>query len=111
MRMIIFTSISKEMPGIEILGLRMAFAGEGAMKKTPQELEQAISELRRCISFLECLKADRTDSDEGFTDTQPKRSEEDRFPFWFHLIVRMKCRTYSIRSDAARGLIISRQFV
>ena len=52
MRMIMFTCTSEEMPGIEILGLRMAFAGEGAMKKTPQELEQAISESRRCISFF-----------------------------------------------------------
>lgn len=34
------------------------------MKKTPQELEQTISELRRYISFLESLKADRADADE-----------------------------------------------
>ena len=34
------------------------------MKKTPWEFEQAISELRKCIGFLESLKADRTDADE-----------------------------------------------
>ncbi len=34
------------------------------MKKTPREFEQAISELRKCIGFLESLKADRTDADE-----------------------------------------------
>jgi signal transduction histidine kinase len=34
------------------------------MKKNPQEIEQTISELRRCISFLESLKADRVDAED-----------------------------------------------